>query len=113
MNSLPFIQYLLSKQFLKESAKEEQIIPVSAYVIEKYCTIQHGTSKEESANLQLKPKTTLIVEWTGEAELSEPISFKTIQRGTSIESEEYDIFWNSEKFSKWLAKNASVKDILR
>lgn len=102
---LTFKQYLESKEKLREAVRNTPQ-RVAEYHVRKYCKLVVGESKEDKEYISLKPKHKILVEWLY-ADIDNPtiigIKFDGVKNVDS--DEEYDTFWSSERFQKWLLRN--------
>lgn len=102
---LTFKEYLESKEKLREAIRKTPR-RVAEYSVRKYCKIVVGESKEQKEYVSLKPKQKILVEWLY-TNVDNPdimnIKFENV-KGVDPE-DEYETFWNGERFLKWLSRN--------
>lgn len=103
---LSFKEYLDSKRQLR-AAIDQTPVSVKRYEVRKYCSIALGETKEDAKLIALKPKQKIVVEWRYD-KLENPtvVHVKFIGVQTLNEGEEYQMFWTSSKFNKWLVRHA-------
>ena len=104
-NSLTFKEYLESKEKLREAV---DITPKQSmeYTVNKYCKLIVGESKDEKEQINLKPNQTIVVEWLYE-DIDNPTPLNITFEGVcpSIDTLEYNSYWQPEKLRKWLLRN--------
>lgn len=105
MEKLTFKQYVDSRnQLLK--AIENVPITIIEYEVRKYCSLSVGDDPDNPIVIQLKPKQRLQVKWMcNNPLLPLPESIRVIASDVITESEEHEVFWNSDKLQKWLIRH--------
>ncbi len=107
---LTFKEYLDSKEKLRFAIKETPQ-QVTEYMVNKYCKLIVGESKEEKEQINLKPNNKITVEWLYN-DIDNPTPLKIMFEGVcpNIDSEEYKSYWQPHKLQKWLSKNTREKN---
>lgn len=102
---LSFKQYLESKTQLRQ-AIDQTPVAVNEYEVRKYCSIALGESKDDAKIIGLKPKQKIIVEWRYD-NINDPTIVNIKLQGVIAldETEEFETFWTTAKFKKWLARH--------
>ena len=102
---LTFKEYVESKEQLKAALKETPI-QNTTYVVNKYCKLPLGESKDSKEFVLLKPKHKIVVEWKYEDIMSPDVvsvSFVDVKDvDTGAKSK---VLWEKSRFRKWLLKN--------
>lgn len=105
MKKMTFKEYLESKEKLRQAIGETPI-QSTTHIVNKYCKIPVGETKEDKQYVSLKPKQKIVVEWRY-VDINNPdvnqIQFEDVKDIEPTDS--YETFWNNEKFQKWLLKN--------
>jgi hypothetical protein len=99
-----FKQYLEGKEQLRR-AIENTPTTITEYEVRKYCTLVVGECSEESVIVQLKPKQKITVKWIYENPVSPTPDYVKFETDILTESDQYNVFWSSEKFQKWLIRH--------
>lgn len=100
MEKLTFKKYLESKDQLVQAISKTPV-SVIEYKVHKYCSIQLN----ESDNINLKPNSTLIIEWKYEdVNNPTPINIK-FQGIKGIENQSFVPTISGTKLTKWILKN--------
>lgn len=107
---LTFKEYLDSKEKLRAAIKETPH-QVTEYMVNKYCKLIVGESKDEKEQINLKPNQMITVEWLYN-DIDNPTALKIMFEGvcSDIDTEEYKSYWQPYKLQKWLSKNTSTKN---
>jgi hypothetical protein len=110
-SKLSFKEYLDSKQQLL-NAIQNTPTSIVEYEVKKYCSLPLGETIEDSVDLSLKPKHTVIVEWKYEdLDNPAPTSISIITPNTMNDlDEKFNTFWSGAKLSKWLARHTTKKE---
>lgn len=105
MEKLTFKQYLEENKKLREAVTNVPVQSVT-YVVNKYCKIPVGDSKEDKEFVALKPKHKVVVEWRYDS-IDNPHALKIMFEGVKEVNEDDDFksFWSDEKLQKWLIRN--------
>ena len=105
MRKITFKEYLESKEKLRQAISESPI-RTATYIVNKYCKLPVGETKEEKQYVPLKPKHKIVVEWKYD-DIDNPnlieMRFEDVKNVDS--SEAFSTLWTSERFQKWLLKN--------
>lgn len=102
---LTFVQYLHSKDQLRSAAGN---IPQQTveYVVQKYCKVPVGESKEDREHISLKPTQRVLVDWLYEdPENPTPLNIKFDGPESILPDEERTASWNGQRLLKWLTNN--------
>lgn len=105
MEKLTFKQYLETKEKLREALSK---IPKQSitYSMTKYCKMIVG-EKDEKIYIPLKPKDEITVEFLYEDETNPTVLGVNVTEASDADpDEQYNVFWESERFVRWLDKNA-------
>jgi len=97
---LTFKEYLASKVKLREAVKTTPKQKIQ-YKVKKYCKLPIGESKDTKEVVSLKPKQTLIIEWSYD-NFDSPTPLKIMLDGIPIIP-----IWNQTKFEDWLYRNTT------
>ena len=108
---LTFKDYLDSKEKLREAVlKTPQ--RTAMYNIRKYCKLIVGESKETKQEISLKPKHKICVEWLY-TNVDNPTVVSVMFEGVKeipVE-DQYETYWDGQKLSKWLNRNATEESV--
>lgn len=105
MKKITFKEYLESKEKLRKAIYESPIRTVT-YVVNKYCKLPVGKTKNEKQYIPLKPKHKIIVEWKYDDIDNPDIIGMYFEDVKSIDSDKlFPTFWVNERFQRWLIKN--------
>ena len=105
MKKITFKEYLESKEKLRQAISESPI-RTATYIVNKYCKLPIGESKEDKQYVSLKPKHKIIVEWKyNDIDNLDfvKMQFENVKDMDSAES--FETLWASERFHKWLHRN--------
>lgn len=106
---LTFKEYLDSKEKLREAVRN---VPqrTAEYVVNKYCKLVVGESKDSKEYINLKPKQTILVEWLY-TDLDNPDVLRVSFNGANNVNpeDEYETFWEGERLQRWLKRNSQER----
>lgn len=107
VDKLTFKQYLASKAALREAVKQTPK-QSKTYNISRYCAFVVGESKADRASINLKPKSSITVEWLYE-DIDHPTATKINFDGVvGIDPiDDMTPGWSSAKITKWLQRNTT------
>lgn len=110
MEKLTFKQYIETKQKLREAIERTPKQTVS-YSMTKYCKMIVGESKDEKVYIPLKPKNKITVDYLYINEDAPVITGVHVEDVEEVDPEfTYSVFWENERFIRWLEKNAKQID---
>lgn len=104
---LTFKEYLDSKEKLREAVTKTPQRSAT-YNIRKYCKLVVGESKEQKAQVALKPNQKICIEWLYTDVDNPTIVSMTFEGIKEIQpDEEFETYWDGAKLTKWLNRNAT------
>jgi len=105
VDKLTFKQYLASKAALREAVKQTPK-QTKTYSVTRYCNFVVGESKKDRHSVNLKPSSTISVNWLYE-DIDNPIATSVSFDGAKDVDPMDDMLpsWTTKKINTWLARN--------
>jgi hypothetical protein len=104
MEKITFKEYLESKEKLRQAINESPV-RTATYIVNKYCKLPIGNTKDDKQYVPLKPKNKIVVEWKYN-DIDNPDLVEMRFEAVNVDSNEsFSTFWASERFQRWLNKN--------